>query len=57
MADWGEKPYAAIEPGRPLSRLVCIPLFAAAMATWTDIGGINELATAAHRALQNFAQH
>jgi len=33
-----------------------ILLFAAAMAKWTDIAGINEVATAAHQALQKLAQ-
>jgi hypothetical protein len=35
---------------------ICIVLFAAAMAKWTDIAGINEVATTAHQALQNLAR-
>ena len=36
--------------GRRAVEALCILLFAAAMARWTDIAGINELATAVHLA-------
>jgi hypothetical protein len=35
---------------------LCMLLFATAMAKWTDIAGINEVATAAHQALQHLAR-
>jgi hypothetical protein len=43
--------------GRRFLEHLCILLFVAAMAKWSDIAGINALASAAHQGLQNLAQH
>jgi hypothetical protein len=42
--------------GRRFLEHLCILLFVAAMARWTNIAGINELAASAHQGL-NLAQH
>jgi hypothetical protein len=43
--------------GRRFVEYLSVLLFAAAMARWTDIAGINALASAAHQGLRHFAQY
>jgi peptidoglycan/LPS O-acetylase OafA/YrhL len=43
--------------GRRFVEYLSVLLFAAAMARWTDIAGINALASAAHQGLRRFAQY
>jgi hypothetical protein len=46
-----------LQIGQRTIATLCILLFAAAMARWTDIAGINELAETARQSLVHLAQH